>query len=396
MKGSSIMRKFVSVFAAAVLSAAVALSSPVSVYAESSTGVGLSSHALKAYYENWQYVWGGASPGAVDCSGLIMSYNGVGGNRTDMITVSSDWGYVSDGVPNIHGLGLHQRGHVGIYIGSDAAIDARDRYSDIVYHNVYSKGWKEWFKIAGVSYPNTGWVLFDSKAFYYENGQYITDTSREFDGVVYTFNHDGVSDLLPPNEAYVQTDYSDVQIGEYTYYESDDPEAEDEERQAEIDAQRQEIMEAQQQRAAENLIKAQQKKEEEELRKKEQEEKRKTSEKKRKEHEASLVYRLGNSGAKIKEFQQMLYDLKYLQKKPNGYFDEETARAITEFQIDHHMIASGITDQLLYKALKSPDVSPKPLKSEIFPGIVTVQKTETDTQGIIKPMDLSVLSALKP
>lgn len=46
----------------------------VSMSAETSTGIGLCAYALNAYNEGWPYVWGGASYGAVDCSGLIYSY----------------------------------------------------------------------------------------------------------------------------------------------------------------------------------------------------------------------------------------------------------------------------------------------------------------------------------
>lgn len=206
--GKSVTKKIVSVAIAAALILSVATTGVLTTSASDSTGVGLSAHALQAYNEHWSYVWGGASYGAVDCSGLFITYNGVGGNRTDLLGSSSEWGYVSDGIPNIHGLGLHQPYHVGIYIGSGTAIDARDENSGVVYHDVYSKPWVEWFKVSGVSYPTTGWVLFDGDSFYYENGEYIVNTTRTFDGVTYSFNSKGVSNIAPPSSAYSQTDYS--------------------------------------------------------------------------------------------------------------------------------------------------------------------------------------------
>ena len=137
----------------------------VSMSAETSTGIGLCAYALNAYNEGWPYVWGGASYGAVDCSGLICSYNGVGGVRTDMVSSSQsaglDWGYVSNGIPNIHGLGLHMPGHVGIYVGSGNAIDARGTNWGIIYGDLNAVNWVEWYKIVGVSYPESGWVKFD-------------------------------------------------------------------------------------------------------------------------------------------------------------------------------------------------------------------------------------------
>ena len=206
--GKSVTKKIVSVAIAAALILSVATTGVLTTSASDSTGVGLSAHALQAYNEHWSYVWGGASYGAVDCSGLFITYNGVGGNRTDLLGSSSEWGYVADGIPRIHGLGLHQPYHVGIYIGSGTAIDARDENSGVVYHDVYSKPWVEWFKVAGVSYPTTGWVLFDGDSFYYENGQYIVNTSRTLDGVTYYFDANGVSNIAPPSSAYSQTDYS--------------------------------------------------------------------------------------------------------------------------------------------------------------------------------------------
>ena len=177
---------------AAIIAAVPAVSGEVKVNAaECPSGVGLSAHALTAYMEGWQYVWGGTTPGAVDCSGLIASYYGVGGNRTDMLAVSPTKGLVSDGIPRIHGLGLHQPGHVGIYIGSNAAIDARSPAQDVVYQNAYTKGWVEWFKIVGVAYPSDGFVMFNNQAFWYENGEYVINTSRVIDGVTYNFNEFG-------------------------------------------------------------------------------------------------------------------------------------------------------------------------------------------------------------
>lgn len=176
--------------------------------AETSTGIGLSAHCLKAYNEGWAYVWGGMSPGAVDCSGMIQLYNGVGGVRTDMVSSSPEWGYVSNGIPRIHGLGLHKPGHVGVYVGSDLAIDARGTNWGVCFNSVDAVNWVEWFKVYGVSYPTQGWVRFNGNSFYYENGQYIVNTSRTLDGVSYYFDSTGASDKQPPESSYKVTDYS--------------------------------------------------------------------------------------------------------------------------------------------------------------------------------------------
>lgn len=178
----------------AVLAAAVVLPTAVPAQAASgATGVGFAEHCMTAYYENWSYVYGGSSYGAVDCSGLFVTYKGVGGNRTDLLGSSSEYGLVSNGIPRIHGLGLKQPGHVGVYVGGGMAVDARDESSGICYQSVSSKKWVYWFKVAGVSYPTTGWQTFEGNQYYYQNGEYVVNCTMNIDGVVYTFGSDGIA-----------------------------------------------------------------------------------------------------------------------------------------------------------------------------------------------------------
>lgn len=178
----------------AILAAAVVLPTAVPAQAASgATGVGFAEHCMTAYYENWSYVYGGSSYGAVDCSGLFVTYKGVGGNRTDLLGSSSEYGLVSNGIPRIHGLGLKQPGHVGVYVGGGMAVDARDESSGICYQSVSSKKWVYWFKVAGVSYPTTGWQTFQGNQYYYQNGEYVVNCTMNIDGVVYTFGSDGIA-----------------------------------------------------------------------------------------------------------------------------------------------------------------------------------------------------------
>ena len=178
----------------AILAAAVVLPTAVPAQAASgATGVGFAEHCMTAYYENWSYVYGGSSYGAVDCSGLFVTYKGVGGNRTDLLGSSSEYGLVSNGIPRIHGLGLKQPGHVGVYVGGGMAVDARDESSGICYQSVSSKKWVYWFKVAGVSYPTTGWQTFQGNQYYYQNGEYVVNCTLNIDGEVYTFGSDGIA-----------------------------------------------------------------------------------------------------------------------------------------------------------------------------------------------------------
>lgn len=168
-----------------------------------STGVGLAEWAMRGYREGWVYVWGGSSPGGVDCSGLIWSY--CGGDRTSMLADAQangrDWGYVSDGIPNVHGLGLSRPGHVGVYIGNGMEIDSRSAASGVVLREIgYGNNWNCWFKLTAVSYPTTGWQRFNGDDYYYENGEYLTDTTRTIDGVTYYFDYAGVSSAIGSTE----------------------------------------------------------------------------------------------------------------------------------------------------------------------------------------------------
>ncbi len=174
------------------------------------TGTGLAEHALTAYYENWSYVYGAMSWGCCDCSGLIMLYEGVGGSRTSMCQVAYEKGYMGS-LPRIHGLGLWQPGHVGVYIGNGMAVDARSEWDGVCYTSVWSKKWQMWFKVVGVNYPTTGWEWFNGEKYYYEDGEYLVDTERTIDGVVYGFDSYGTVAY-----AYDAEDGDSVDTSEYS------------------------------------------------------------------------------------------------------------------------------------------------------------------------------------
>lgn len=190
------VKKIISIIMVAAVIASVCVVGTISSGA-SGTGAGLAEWALNAYYSNWSYVYGGATPGAVDCSGLIYSY--AGGYRVgDAQTFNSDYrGSMSGGIPNIHGLGLYQPGHVGVYVGNGMAVDARGDDYGVCYESVWSHGWTQYFKVPGVSYPDTGWVEFDGDYYYYEDGEYLADTTRTIGGETYTFASSGKSTSSP-------------------------------------------------------------------------------------------------------------------------------------------------------------------------------------------------------
>ena len=166
----------------------------------SGTGAGLAEYCLNAYNQGWSYVWGGTEPGAVDCSGLIWSY--CGGNRMSMLSDAQengrDWGYVSSGVPRVHGLGLSRPGHVGVYIEDGMEVDARGSDYGVCYQEIGGwNNWDCWFKLTAVSYPENGWEEFNGNYYYYEDGEYIVNTSRTIDGTTYYFDSKGHSGTTP-------------------------------------------------------------------------------------------------------------------------------------------------------------------------------------------------------
>ena len=366
------MKKHLKKMIAIVLMAALVITSGIyysdnlstDVSASSSTGVGLAEHCMTAYYEGWSYVYGAMSYGAVDCSGLIMLYNGVGGIRTDMMSASPETGYISS-LPNIHGLGLYQPGHVGVYVGSGMAVDARSAAYGVCYQSVYSKNWTNWFKVAGVSYPDTGWVTFNGNSFYYENGEYLTNTSRTIDGVTYTFNSAGtissavdgsgssvdVSSMSGNNASYnsassSSSSYSSYSYSSYTY----DNSAAEAEAEAEAERQRQE---------------------EEERQKQEEEERQKQEEEERKKQEEEERLAAENRLAEEKQGSAIAYLTATATVDPSSQVEPETvaiqARADT-------------------MVLKSEEAEEAPVESETT---VTMDKATTSTMGNIQTTEVA-------
>ncbi|MGN0478494.1 MAG: SH3 domain-containing protein [Hominenteromicrobium sp.] len=181
------------------------------------TSIGLAEHALKAYREGWLYYYGGYgnfnSDGVrtSDCSGLIYSYFCW---VDDNSNIKPDWSYprtvtqqanassVSgpiSSLPRTHGLlvTLSDLSHVGVYVGNGMVADCSTWGVNMRYQSVNKNGWAKWYKLDCITYPTTGWYKFDGDYFYYENGEYVINTTRTIDGVTYTFGSDGKPDKNP-------------------------------------------------------------------------------------------------------------------------------------------------------------------------------------------------------
>ena len=382
-------KKCMVIFLSMTIALLTTVTSMMPVSAQTSSNIGLCAHCFTAYRENWSYVWGASSYGAVDCSGLIWSYNGVGGIRTDMLAASDEWGYVYNGIPNIHGLGLHHPGHVGVYVGSGMAIDAQSPSYGIGYGNAYSASWVEWFKIAGVSYPYQGWVLLNGESFYYENGQYLSNTSRTLDGVTYTFDGAGVSDIAPPASAYEETDYSAPVAEQPQYYEEPvyeepsyyvEPSYEPEPSvvpepsvqpqpsvQPEPSVQPQpsvveqtSVAEVSKEESSKEESSKEESKKEESSKEESKKEESKTEEVSVAEEAEEVIELIAEYGYKdtdesktVSAIQTRLYELGYLTSKATGEYDEQTVNAVMLFQNINELKATGIVDSKTYRILKS-------------------------------------------
>lgn len=282
-----------------MLSGACVAGSSTTAHA-SGTGAGLAEWALNAYYSGWSYVYGGATPGAVDCSGLIYSYCGGNARGGDsQLYASSESGYISNGIPRVHGLGLHMDGHVGVYIGDGMAVDARNDDEDVCYDTVDYMGWTQWYKVGAIDYIENGWEQFNGDYYYYENGEYIVDTSRTIDGTTYYFDSKGRSSNTPSNPSSSSSSSSSSSTdNSSSSSNSDDSSSENTEAKEEV---------------------------------------------KEETPTEPALYRNGDEADEIKKIQERLKELGYYNGEVTGKFDDETEAAYIQFQQAAGVSVDGIS-----------------------------------------------------
>ncbi|WP_440450376.1 peptidoglycan-binding protein [Ruminococcus bromii] len=257
------------------------------------TGAGLAEWALNAYNSGWSYVYGGSIPGAVDCSGLIYSY--AGGERcgNPQLETATETGSVSAGIPNVHGLGLWRPGHVGVYVGNGMEVDARGDEYGVCYEAIGGyNNWTYWFKLAAVSYVTNGWESFNGSYYYYENGEYIVNTSRTIDGTTYYFDSQGRSSKTPSDTS--SSSSSSSSSGSDNSSGSSSSSASD------------------------------------------------SSDNQSSSSNAPSVYKNGSSGAEVKKIQQRLADLGYYNGAIDGNFGDATEEAYKAFQKAAGLTVDGI------------------------------------------------------
>lgn len=393
----------------------------------SGTGAGLAEWAMNAYNSHWKYVYGGSSAGAVDCSGLIYSYCGGARVGSAQLNTATESGSVSAGIPRVHGLGLYQPGHVGVYVGNGMAVDARNEYYGVCYQSTASKSWTTWFKLAAVSYPSNGWVKYNGNYYYYENGQYVVSCTKTIGGESYTFASSGVSDKTP-------SDMSAVANGSSNSGENKKPSTHKKKTTSKattttstnssqvlkLGSSGENVTKLQNRltelgfytgsvtgyfgELTEDAYRAFQKaagvtvdgicgNSDREILYSDSAPKATDStdtEDTQNTNEDRTSYQLGDSGDDVVTIQQRLTELNYYNGELSGYYGDVTSAAVMAFQSDNELEATGVCDEETFKALTSDTASENPIFTT-----PTESATEPQTEQETEPETVSETSAVE-
>ena len=401
----------------------------------SGTGTGLAEWALNAYNQGWSYVYGGSTPGAVDCSGLIYSY--CGGERcgNPQLETATARGSVSNGIPNIHGLGLWRPGHVGVYVGNGMEVDARGDEYDMCYESVYGsyRGWTYWFKLAAVSYPTTGWEKFCGDYYYYETGEYITDTSRTIGGTTYYFDSKGRSSKTPSGSSGSSGSSSNSSSGN-SNSSSNNSSTQSKPTSWRNGSTGEEVKKIQNRLAelgyytgaidghfgdatekayrafqtaagltvdgiagsdrdvlySDNAPYAPKVEETTAPNEEKTEEKAEEETKPEQEETESTEYKSGDENDEVKAIQGKLAQLKYFDIEPTGYFGDYTVQMVMNFQLANGLEATGVVDEETYNLLFSEEavVNPNPTEEETQP-----EEEPTATVAVSGPVQMPITTS---
>ena len=71
--------------------------------------------------------------------------------------------------------------------------------------------------------------------------------------------------------------------------------------------------------------------------------------------EENKIWGLGDTGEKVTWIQTRLKELEYLEKDPDGVFDEMTEEALKAFQRNNGLLQSGMADTVTMKLLETAE-----------------------------------------
>ena len=69
--------------------------------------------------------------------------------------------------------------------------------------------------------------------------------------------------------------------------------------------------------------------------------------------EENRIWQKGDTGEKVSWIQMRLKELEYLTRDPDGLFDEETEKALMEFQRDQRLLKTGMADSITMQRLET-------------------------------------------
>jgi uncharacterized protein YycO len=58
-------------------------------------------------------------------------------------------------IPEIPGLAVWHRGHIGIYIGGGQVVEAQNTHAGVIQTPLGQTGWTNWLRVPGISYPQS-------------------------------------------------------------------------------------------------------------------------------------------------------------------------------------------------------------------------------------------------
>ena len=82
--------------------------------------------------------------------------------------------------------------------------------------------------------------------------------------------------------------------------------------------------------------------------------------------EENRIWQKGDTGEKVAWIQQRLKDLEYLDREPDGIFDEETEAALKHFQRENGLLATGMADEVTMRVLKTATQTLSDLERTIY------------------------------